>query len=581
MANYSNYQSDNAKYGIANRNNYNPALNPTVNPKGMEQATAFEKNLDKYIEFASWLRWYPDLFLDMIAPQKGALKLHSDQRIYLRCIVRFMSLYGVFPRGYGKTFNEVLAMFLIAISYPGIELAMTAQTKENAAELLKDKYMEIIKYYPMLKNEVIETKFSKNDAEIAFVNGSRVDILANSNSSKGQRRKRINIEEAALLDNETFMDALQPIVEVPRSTVGKLAVVDPEELNQQINFFTTSGFRGSDEFARSLRMIGGMVDLTGEMILGSDWHLACWYGRGSTKAQIKKKKETMSPISFAQNYMSRWVGASDNALVDINKLLKLRVLTSPKFKADKDGEYYLGVDVARSQATSNNQTSVSVLEVKRNKNNKITQIMLVNMFTISNSLNFTQQALRVKQIRKDFNAKVVCVDTNGLGVGLLDELLKESFDPYTGESYGCWDTLNTDVHPEIKGSEKVIYDLKPQSANSDIIVSFIDMVESGKLKLLEKVTENQINIPDEKAAELFAPYKQTDLLVEEIANLRLKHLPSGKLAIEKVIKRYDKDRFSSLIYALWYIKTFEENIYEQIDDWSSYVIAGAGASIWQ
>lgn len=106
------------------------------------------------------------------------------------------------------------------------------------------------------------------------------------------------------------------------------------------------------------------------------------------------------------------------------------------------------------------------------------------------------------------------------------------------------------------------------------------MVESGKLRLLEKVAETQINIPDEKAVEMFAPYKQTDLLVEEIANLRLKHLPSGKLTIEKVIKRYDKDRFSSLIYALWYIKTFEENIYEQTDDWTSFVIAGSNSSPW-
>jgi hypothetical protein len=226
-----------------------------------------------------------------------------------------------------NTFNEVLAMFLIAISYPGIELAMTAQTKENAAEILKDKYMEIIKYYPMLKNEVIETKFSKNDAEIAFVNGSRVDILANSNSSKGQRRKRINIEEAALLDNETFMDALQPIVEVPRSTVGKLAVVDPEELNQQINFFTTSGFRGSDEFARSLRMIIGMVDLTGEMILGSDWHLACWYGRGSTKAQIKKKKETI-PIAVKN---ALWSEYFQNNINGICQCCKTEIISKNNF----------------------------------------------------------------------------------------------------------------------------------------------------------------------------------------------------------------------------------------------------------
>lgn len=49
------------------------------------------------------------------------------------------------------------------------------------------------------------------------------------------------IEESVLMDNATFEDALKPIVEVSRTTSGKLAVVNPEELNQQIHFFSTPG----------------------------------------------------------------------------------------------------------------------------------------------------------------------------------------------------------------------------------------------------------------------------------------------------------------------------------------------------
>ena len=291
-------------------------------------------------------------------------------------------------------------MFIIAIRYPGIELAMTAQTKENAAEILKDKTLEILKQYPLMNNEILEKKFSKNDAEILFVNGSRIDILANAQTSKGQRRKRINIEEAALLDDVTFQDALKPIVEVPRYTIGKLGIVNPEELNQQINFFTTSGFRGSDEFFRSLKMIESMENLGGDIVLGSDWHLACWYGRGSPKSQIYKKKSEMSPIAFAQNYESKWVGNVDGALVNIQKLMNLRSLVKAEIKGDKDGEYYLGVDVARSADTSNNQTSVSVIKVIRNKARKIQSLNLVNIFNISNAKNFTAQAIEVKRIKK-------------------------------------------------------------------------------------------------------------------------------------------------------------------------------------
>lgn len=474
--------------------------------------------------------------------------------------MRFVSLYGVFPRGWGKTYDEVLAMELVAIFFPSIDLAMTAQTKENAAELLKDKHNEIIKHFPMLENELDgKPKFSKGDAEIIFKSGSRIDNLANAQSSKGQRRKRINIEESALLNDEMFQDALKPIVEVPRYTVGKLGVVDPCELNQQINFFTTSGFRGSDEYERCLRMYLGMVNLSGEIILGSSWFLACWYGRGSTKSQILKKKKEMSPIAFAQNYESRWVGSSDGALVNINKLLNCRSLPKPQIKSNNDEEeFYLGVDVARSQNTNNNQSSVVVVKVNRSKDTgKITSVDVVNIINISNILNFTAQACRVKQIQKQYNAKVVVVDGNGLGTGLIDELLKESFDPITKESLGCWDTINTDNTPELQDSEKILYDLKAQSVQNKVVTNFIDMVDSGKLRLLCKrqlseFSDKEMDDIDNKVE----PYLQTDNFIEETANLKLKYLQNGGVTIEKVVKKLDKDRVSACLYVLWYINEF-------------------------
>ena len=174
---------------------------------------------------------------------------------------------------WGKTFDEVLVMFIVAIRYPNIELALTAQTKENAAELLKDKTNEILRLYPLFENEISKKRFQRGDAELIFKNSARIDILANSQSSKGQRRKRINIEESALLDNITFEDALKPIVEVSRYTCGKLAVVNPEELNQQIHFFTTPAWKGSDEHVRNMQMIRNMADLKGDIVLGSNWML--------------------------------------------------------------------------------------------------------------------------------------------------------------------------------------------------------------------------------------------------------------------------------------------------------------------
>ena len=126
-------------------------------------------------------------------------------------------------------------------------------------------------------------------------------------------------------------------------------------------------------------MLDEMAELKGVCVLGSDWQLACEYGRGETKTQILSKKEKLSPVFFATNYQSLWVGNCDNCLVDINKLMELRVLPKSELKGDGKSEYYIGVDVARSTKSSNNQTSISIGKVKIDKNNRVKHIQLVNL----------------------------------------------------------------------------------------------------------------------------------------------------------------------------------------------------------
>jgi hypothetical protein len=197
----------------------------------------------------------------------------------------------------------------------------------------------------------------------------------------------------------------------------------------------------------------------------------------------------------------------------------------------------------------------------------------VNLINLPNGLNFTGQAIEVKRIRKAFNAKAVVVDINGIGAGLCDELLKETFDPKTGESLGCWDTMNTEHQPEIIGSEKIVYALTAQGINNDIIVNFIDMIESGKLQLLIKNNDNSYDVNDtDYFKNRILPHIQTDLLLEEIANLKLKQTQNGKYTVEQVSKRVDKDRYSSLSMGLWYIKEFEARIAENnYDDYNYFI----------
>lgn len=546
--------------------------------QALSDESEFGQYLWNYYQFVSWAKWYPDLYIQLFKSKDSNMQLHFDQRVFMRSDIRFQSMYGTFSRGYAKTYTEILDDFIVGTLTPNITLAITAQTKENAAALLEEKTDEILTHYPLLENEIAVKRFSKNDALVKFKNGASITNLANAQTSKGRRKHRIKIEESALLNNTLYEDALEPITEVPRTTCGNLAIVDPEEMNYQIHFFTTSGYRGSDEYNRSVRMINGMRDCSGDIVLGSSWMLPCYYGRGSTKSQILKKKKRSNPIFFAQNYEQKWVGCSDGALVDINKLMACRVLESPVTEIqDNSDEFYIGVDVARSENTSNNQSAISVIKVVRNpKTKRIIDIQVVNVFGMSNKLNFTEQACIVKKYKKAYKAKMVIADGNGLGSGLVDELLKPSYDKITGEYLGCFDTINTDNQPQSSDAEKCLFDMKAQTFQTKVISHFINTVDSGMLKMLIRKQEQDFN---DKEREFFdknvAPFIHSELLFVEISNLKLK--VNGKnLSVEKVVRKIDKDRFSATAYAIFYVMEYcNKDTEEEKYDYSSIPICAS------
>jgi len=569
MAGYRNFQSNNAKFMIKeNRVGLNSFVQ-SIKINGDKEMSIFEQNIDKWSEFVGFLKWYPDLFWDLITPETGGIHLDLDQRVFLRSEARFSSGYYVFSRGYSKTFLEVMSLFHTAIFFPGIELALTAQTQAQAATLLKDKYGEIIKYYPLIKDEIYRTNFAGDTVEIEFHHGSKITNLANNQNSKGCRKRRIKIEESALLNDKVYQNALEPIVEVPRVTVGKTGEVDPNELNWKIDFYTTAGYKNSTEFYRVKKMLEEMKSLKGSFVLGASWELANYFGRGSPKSKILDKKANNNPIFFAQNYESEWVGASVGAIVNPDKLMESRILHECELKGKESCEYILGVDVARSDKEINCQTSIIPLKIIRSSNNKIKSYNVVNIITFSGTLNFTSQAIEIKKIKELYNAQVVVVDDNGLGVGLCDELMKETFDPLTGKSLGCWNSINTERAPEIKDSERCLYCLKSTSCQSEIAFIFQELFESGKVKLLEHKVDAGYNVNDNSFySDNILPYVQTDLLIDEISNLQtIENEKTKKLEIVPQVKRLQKDRFSGLAYVLWYAKTqMDKIVVNEVDE---------------
>lgn len=69
----------------------------------------------------------------------------------------------------------MLSLILECVLFPDTNTSMSAQTKEASAKLIREKWTEIKKFYPLLENEVAKENMSKDTVEIFFKNGSKLD----------------------------------------------------------------------------------------------------------------------------------------------------------------------------------------------------------------------------------------------------------------------------------------------------------------------------------------------------------------------------------------------------------------------
>lgn len=568
MSSYNNFQSKNKKN---TQDRYNIYESEFYSPISKSPDSKLDKNLHKWAEFISFIRWYPDIYYDMITPETGGITLDFYQRLMMRVLARFPENYFCAPRGIAKTLLEVMVLYHVAVWYPNITLTLTASTKESAVKIWREKHDEILRFYPSMAREIKSANFSKDSGKVEFHNGAVIDNLANAQSSKGLRRRRGSLEESALIDKDVYDDAIEPIFNVPRITLGN--IVDPTELNGAINRFSTSGYKNSDEYEVIIKMLKRMGDLDGTFIFGSDWRIPVHYGR-QLKSTIDKARQG-NVIRFQQNYLCKWIGVSSGGLINITKLMKNRTLSFPELEIPRDKrgnreivEYVIAVDVARSASESNNKTAIVVLKIIRNGKGAVSQVCIVNIITPPNGLNFTEQAVEVKRTfykyggSLDLNksmVKAIVVDANNIGQGLVDELLKETSDYLNNKELGCFATINTKQRSETQNSPPIVYSLKSQGINTEIIKTFIDYVESNKLKLVMPFDNIKDSLPKGINKILVEQTcAQYQFLIDEVANLKLKKIQSG-LTVEPVLKKKDKDRYSATAYGLYYIELFMNN----------------------
>ena len=199
-------------------------LNATLSADTHKQGLSEERisaQIPLIRQYIAYWREYPDMFVEFLCGSNPEnFHLFFYQRLFLRAVMRHRYAYATFPRAYSKSFLSVLILMLRCVLYPGAHLFVTTGGKEQAAGIAREKAEELCKLIPGLKNEIDwsrgATKASKNMVEYIFKNGSKLDIMAAQQSSRGKRATGGLVEECILVDQTLLNEVIIPTMNVDR-----------------------------------------------------------------------------------------------------------------------------------------------------------------------------------------------------------------------------------------------------------------------------------------------------------------------------------------------------------------------------
>ena len=537
-------------------------------------------------EYIAYWREYPDMFIDFLQtgengqiPESG-LKFYFYQRVFLRAAMRYKYVYFVFPRAYSKSSLSVLVLMIRCILYPRAKLFVTSRGKEQAAGIIIEKVDELCNLVPALNRELDrrpgKTRISKDYCIFMFKNGSYFDNIAATEKSRGKRRHGGLVEECVGVDGKILSEVIIPTMNVSRLCMD--GTMQPEEiLNKSQIFVTTAGWKGTFAYDKLIQFLVWMItEPEKAFIMGGTWRIPVLVKLlDRTFLQDLQRDGTYNEASFDREYESKWSGTAENAFFNGETFDNHRILKQPEYehsgRSSVHSYYILSVDVGRKGCDS----VVCVWKVTPQSMGPAIK-SLVNIYTISDA-HFEDQAKKLKTLYYKYKARRLVIDANGLGIGLVDYMVKPQDNLETGEhfpDFGVYGGTQEDAQEEYKKyrtnetEEDAMYLIKASAPiNSEAHANAQTQLNAGKVKLLidERIAKVKLlettagkKMTPEKRAEYLKPFTLTSILKEEMMNLREEN-EGINIILKQANKGIKKDKFSAFEYGLYYIKIEEES----------------------
>jgi hypothetical protein len=576
------------------------AAKAATKTEGADALRQYEKLGDGWPFLISFLRWYPDMLLDLFRAEDADYELTLIQRIFLRLKARYQYCGIMACRGATKSFCSITEEMIEMVLWPGITTAYYGPSFTQTAKIANQIYKEIEKNYPGLAWHFTVVSNTKDSFELGTPYGSRLSIQA----YRGATCHKAVAEEYAQenpppFDAEKYNQVVVPVVRAQYMVNG---TVDPTYIPFKLHYITSSGRRQNHSYEDRRRYFEAMqrgaknsyvIDVPYDVILLLGMRPVQW---------AENMRSRLTPDEWAREMESRCTGADQNPVIRDQTLTDARILLCMEEHHccyDQDNrlephevKYVFGYDVSYAVGDQNAKCALAVLKLTEQKaalkrDRYMKQLVYLDDWAPMDEIG---QAKKLKQLWRRFSyagsETLIAIDNWQYGTAVTQALMRELDDelpPLCIMDHAAFTEL------ENPGCVPVIYPIRaggPGCTDPD----------TEMLRYAEVQFENQnvqILTPDYNAgidaykklhrlkddrsdSFIFRPYQKTQELIGQIQNLK-KVVSGAGFSERRISNKIQRDSWSALKYALRLAQRLEERYLAKAareSQWDKYYEAG-------
>lgn len=206
-------------------------------------------------------------------------------------------------------------------------------------------------------------------------------------------------------------------------------LVNPyEKINTQVIYATSAGTKSSFAYSALIDTFEkAVMDPSSNFSIGLDYRIPVLHGLiDGNYVRNLKMSPSYNETTFAAEYLGSWLGSSDDSWFNFEKIFKYRQIKNPEWKQKGGVEgknfYLISVDIGRL----NDQTVACVFRVNVRDDRYYATLVYIEVFgRTKETKTFEQQTIAIKKMIALYNPKEVVIDTNGLGIGIADLMIKQ------------------------------------------------------------------------------------------------------------------------------------------------------------